>query len=317
MHLTSRLGLALAALVLLVGPAHSLSSPEVPLVRQFVDTYNGDRVEALVAAFTPEMRQALPDDQARAFFAGLRTSYGAILTFTPTGTEGPFGLYKVEFERGVLTLKFAAVEGRIAGFQFVEWVDEAATRYAQTRLSLPFEGTWYVFWGGETEAQNYHVTNRAQRGAYDFVVREGDKSFRGTGERNEDYLAYGKPVLAPCDGTVVMVVDGVPDNQPGRTNPYYAPGNTVMIRSEAGEYVLVGHLVPGSPAVRVNQKVTRGQLLGRCGNSGNSSEPHVHLHVQDGPDLNQALGLWAAFEGVSVDGVRVDRAIPTRGQYVR
>lgn len=316
MHLTSRLGLALAALTLVAGPGHAQSASEVPLVRQFVDQYNDQKIDALFASFTPEMKQTLPEDQTLGFFSGLRAAYGAIHDVSPTGNEGSFELYKVVFERGVLTMKFAPVGRQIGGLAFEEYVDESAKRYAQTGLSLPFEGTWYVFWGGETEAQNYHVTNRAQRGAYDFVVHEDGKSFRGRGERNEDYFAYGQPVLAPCDGVVVMVV-GVPDNAPGRTNPYYAPGNAVMVRSDAGEYVLVGHLVPGSPLVKVDQRVTKGQLLGRCGNSGNSSEPHVHLHVQDGPDLNRALGLWASFEGITVDGVRVDRTIPTRGQYVR
>lgn len=316
MSLSAKLTMVALALFASVSPSHA-AGPESTLVREFVDHYNGQRDQALFAAFTPEMQQALPEDQARAFFTGLRAGYGAIRELTPLGNEGPFELYKVEFERGVLVLKFAAVGRQIGGLAFEEFVDESAKRYADTPLRLPFEGEWYVFWGGETEAQNYHVTNRAQRGAYDFVVHEDGKSFRGTGERNEDYFAYSKPVLAPWDGTVVMVVDGVPDNAPGRTNPYYAPGNSVMIRSEAGEYALVGHLVPGSPSVKVGQRVTKGQLLGLCGNSGNSSEPHVHLHVQDGPDLNRALGLWAAFEGITVDGVRVERAIPIRGQYVR
>jgi len=92
---------------------------------------------------------------------------------------------------------------------------------------------------------------------------------------------------------------------PGELNPYFATGNLVVLRHAGEVYSAYAHLVPGSLKVKVGDRVRRGQVLGACGNSGNSSEPHLHVQVQDGPRFEASWGLEAVFGEAQVvrDGV--------------
>lgn len=127
---------------------------------------------------------------------------------------------------------------------------------------------------------------------------EDGKTQRGGGTRNEDYYAFGREVLAPGDGTVIEVIEGVRDNAPGSMNPYSALGNCVVIEHRKLEVSVLAHLKLGTSVVKVGDKVKRGQLLGKCGNSGNSSEPHLHYHLQNSPVLQDGLGIPCVFQKV-------------------
>ncbi|MFL5831540.1 MAG: M23 family metallopeptidase [Solirubrobacteraceae bacterium] len=125
----------------------------------------------------------------------------------------------------------------------------------------------------------------SQRFAIDWIkVDRHHRAWVGDPARLSSYFNYGQPLIAVADGTVVVARDGRP-NQPPPNNPKppsleELPGNHVVLRIGPGIYVLYAHLVPGSVRVRVGQRVRRGQLLGRLGNSGNSATPHLHLQVQ-------------------------------------
>jgi murein DD-endopeptidase MepM/ murein hydrolase activator NlpD len=188
----------------------------------------------------------------------------------------------------------------------------------KTVLRLPFEGEWYVFWGGRTVAQNYHAEHADQRFAYDLeVVRNGNKH-QGDGKQNTDYFCYGRPILVPGDGLVATVVDQYPDNVPGKTNPADHPaGNHVCIDHGNGEYSMLCHLQPGSIAVKPGQQVKAGQKVGLTGNSGNTSEPHLHYHLQTTATFFQGQGLPPQFRNYRADGQPVDRGEPFQGQFVR
>ncbi len=176
----------------------------------------------------------------------------------------------------------------------------------RTRFSLPCTGAWIVCNGGPDPAANLHPH------AYDFV-----RPYRGGGDCLEDYEAYGAEVLAPADGVVCRIVDGQPDAPPGRGDARGAP-NLVVIDHGHGEWSVLAHFRPGSLRVRPGQRVSRGQVLGLCGNSGDSTEPHIHLHLQCSPDVSRMEHdlLPLAFGDVLVDGHRVGLAQPARGQRV-
>ncbi len=288
-------------------------------VRAFVDAYNGQEYDAVFDMFAGVMKEALPLQAARDFFSGLYRAYGPITDCSGIGKENSFSLYKTEFGGTVLLLKLSADrENRIDGLSFEDYTGGNVPERSVSVLCLPFEETWYVFWGGQTAEENYHAADRAQRGAFDFVIRDtAGKSFRGSGSKNEDYYAYGKTVLSPCDGTVVAAVDGIKDNEPGRMNPYYAPGNSVIIRTSEGEYVLIGHMIPHSITVREGEELHRGTPVAKCGNSGNSSEPHIHIHMQDREDMGRAEGIRMYFSDIVVNGEMEKEALPVRGSYVR
>lgn len=134
----------------------------------------------------------------------------------------------------------------------------------------------------------------AQRFAIDFVkVNDDNKTFTGDQLKNESYYAEGVDALAVANGTVVEVKDGIPENVPG-VNSRAVPitletvgGNHVIIDIGGGYYAFYAHLKPGSLKVKLGDKVTRGQVVGLVGNSGNSTEPHLHFHISDG---NSPLG---------------------------
>src|SRR5262249_26159646 len=114
------------------------------------------------------------------------------------------------------------------------------------------------------------------------------------------YYCYGQEILAAADGKVVAAIDGVPDNLPGVMNPYSAVGNAIIIEHSPKLYSAYCHLQRGTLAVKLDQKGKKGDRLGLCGNSGNSSEPHLHFQLHDGPDPASALGIEPIFDNIMV-----------------
>lgn len=178
-----------------------------------------------------------------------------------------------------------------------------------TQLRLPFaapaQGRWYVAWGGRDAIHNYHVRATDQRFAADLLVMQDASPSRGDGKANADFYCWGTPVLAPAAARVVTVVDGIADNAaPGVRNDSAPAGNHVILDFGQGEYGVLAHLRQGSVAVRPGQRVAAGARLGVCGNSGRSTMPHLHFHLQDQPVFGQGAGLPLIFarEGEVVRG---------------
>ena len=186
----------------------------------------------------------------------------------------------------------------------------------KTRLRLPIEGTWYVLWGGRTWEDNPHSSVNDQRFALDLLIWKGPGSFDGDGTRNEQYFCWGKPVVAPADGRVVFAEDGVYDNVPGRVNPAKLYGNHLVLEHGNGEYSLLGHLMRGSLLVKAGERVRAGQLLGRAGNSGVSTEPHLHFQLMDAPEWLKAHGMPGVFVDYIADSKPMALGEPRRGQQL-
>ena len=179
----------------------------------------------------------------------------------------------------LVTALLAVVSVGFVGLSSLPYLPSSLDRTGPAAtVRLPMDGPVLVAWGGDRLEQNYHVSHADQRWAYDLVVQP---AFVGT-ERLEDYGCFGVPVLAPAPGLVVQAHDGEPDQTPGEpTAPDPISGNAVALRLDAtGTHLLIAHLRRGSVAVREGDRVAEGQPLGACGNSGNTSEPHVHIHHQ-------------------------------------
>ncbi|HUR23520.1 MAG TPA: M23 family metallopeptidase [Acidimicrobiales bacterium] len=126
-------------------------------------------------------------------------------------------------------------------------------------------------------------------------------------------------MLAPADAGVVSVRDGLSDNRPWvETNPAEPAGNHVILDLGHTEYAVLAHFQRGSIRVAEGGRVHAGDILGLCGNSGNSSEPHVHFHVQDKPTFfaDGAVGIPVRFGRFLADGVPSHKATPTSGQFL-
>ena len=229
------------------------------------------------------------------------------------------------FERygGPVLVQWAFGAGsEIAGFlvQGMPTDEPAPSSYLdhQTRaaLRLPFEGEWTVFWGGRSVEENYHAAYVDQRFAMDVVIVRDGSTHTGDGGKNSDYHCFGQPVLAPGDGVVVAALDGVPDNAPGVFDDEGPLGNYVVIDHGTGEYSFLAHLRQGSVTVQPGQRVSAGDAIGECGNSGRSSEPHLHFHLQDSPEFGVGEGMPAQFLDYWADGELVERGEPVQGQVV-
>jgi hypothetical protein len=187
-------------------------------------------------------------------------------------------------------------------------------RVSEVRFRLPLDGPVTVAWGGDSLLGNYHVSYPDQRWAYDLLVTKDGKSYRGDGTELTDYYCYGMPVLAPADGVVVYDFDGDPDVPVGQLGAgTSAGGNEVAIEVAPGEYLVLSHLQPGSITVKVGDRVTAGQAVGKVGNSGNTSEPHLHVHLQDAPPPELGEGIPLYFYDYRVNGQYVERGMPTGG----
>jgi hypothetical protein len=155
----------------------------------------------------------------------------------------------------------------------------------------------------------------AQRFAIDWVqVHPTGATFIGDQKDNKSYRAYGSDVLAVANAMVVATKDGIPENVPGATSravPITSDtigGNHIVLDLGGGRYAFYAHLQPGSLKVKVGDRVTRGQVIGLVGNSGNSTEPHLHFHISDGVSPLGSEGLPYVLDGtpgMPLQGARV------------
>jgi murein DD-endopeptidase MepM/ murein hydrolase activator NlpD len=292
------------------------------VVDQFTKNYNADDYEKIFSAFDEAMQKALPMQETEKFFSGVKKGYGNITERELIRSDQIVAQYKVRAERGTFTLTVSVdADDQIIGLFIKPFVDGDLPKMDRTKTNmiLPFNGEWTLFWGGDTPEQNYHVgAHPSQKHAFDFVVRdERGRSYRTSGQTNEDFYIFGQELIAPCDGEIVLVVEGVKDNVPGQLNPFFPTGNTVILKTDNLEYLIFAHFKQHSIKVAQGQKVKRGDLLGLCGNSGNSSEAHLHFHVQNVEDLNVATGVKCYFADIIVNGEERSDCSPVRNDKVR
>jgi murein DD-endopeptidase MepM/ murein hydrolase activator NlpD len=139
-------------------------------------------------------------------------------------------------------------------------------------------------------------------------VGKDGKTYGGDPKDNKSYYAFGHDALAVADGVVAAVLDGIPNNVPGidsRAQPITLAnvgGNFVQLDVGGGLYAFYAHLQPGSLRVKVGDKVRRGQVIGLVGNTGNSTEPHLHFHVSNSPEPLGAEGFPYALRAFEVQG---------------
>ncbi len=201
-------------------------------------------------------------------------------------------------------------------------VDIPVSRYVSPiTYRAPVNGRWFVVASGDVSQHHRWVVSSEY--ALDLARTNADmRTYTGDGARLSDYITFGQPILAAADGVVVAARNDRPDHeamlrQPGEAFETYmqrvaelqqaiimqsgfegAAGNYVLIRHANGEHSLYAHLKQGSVRVNVGDAVSAGAQIAETGSSGNSTEPHLHFQVIDGPDLNSARGLPVTFTGL-------------------
>lgn len=300
--------------------------------RHFAEQLQQQQVKELWLQMTPTMQNALGSEAAlNEFSRRIRADLGEpleLLSETVEQNQG-FWVYQryMSFSTTaipVLTQLAFDQQGKVAGLfvkpqaMSMRPADSAHLNY-QTKadMRLPFDDDWFVFWGGRDLKQNYHAANSNQRFAYDFVVHSDGKSHQNDGLQLSDYYCWGKPILSPADAVVVHAVHDLPDQAIGSMDRANPAGNHLILDLGHGEYALLAHFQQNSLRVKANDQVKQGDTLGLCGNSGNTSEPHLHFHLQTGKRFGEGDGLPAQFQDYIANGQAVPRGEPTRGQTVQ
>jgi hypothetical protein len=147
-------------------------------------------------------------------------------------------------------------------------------------IASPLADEWLVGQGGHAELVNYHHVTSTQRDALDILQASNGRTHQPRSRALTSCYIYGKPVLAPADGAVTFVQDGRPDQQIGSRDRHFQSGNNIVIDIGAGRYLEMAHLSPASIQVKVGDHVRLGQQIAKVGNSGNTSEPHLHIQAQ-------------------------------------
>ena len=205
------------------------------------------------------------------------------------------------------------------------------SEFAQNKYIFPLRGVWYAGWGA-----SFHTGHRwaiPEEFALDIAkIGESGLSHKGDGTRFNDYYAYGADVLAAANGRVTGVASDQPEDPSAMQRPnesqeaYFTrlqkeqaerlakgltaiAGNYVMIDHGKNEYSLYAHLQPGSVRVHVGDQVKTGDVLGKLGSSGNSTEPHLHFHVCDKPDPLMCAGIPVNFSNITIQWADLPRPI--------
>jgi len=147
----------------------------------------------------------------------------------------------------------------------------------RAKIALPFSGEWSVY-----QAFDGEWTHKGKyKYAYDFVKRRGEKSYKNQGLYPQDYYAFGESILAPVSGYVVAMRHDLVDNIIGEVDTLNNWGNYIIIKSDLGFFVEISHLMQYSVSVEVGSYIESNTIIAKCGNSGYSPEPHIHIQVQE------------------------------------
>jgi hypothetical protein len=186
----------------------------------------------------------------------------------------------------------------IVGSREIAGPDLVVDPVAPVVIAPPLRGSGWLNANGCCDASDHRSIRLAVDGArivkpetfaIDWMRIEDGRLYTGDGTRNEDYVAFGAAVHAVADGTVVFVRDGMAEDTPNEPptslhGPMDYGGNEVFLEIAPGVYAFYAHFQPGSIRVQAGESVTAGQVLGLLGNTGNSSAPHLHFALLDGPD---------------------------------
>jgi murein DD-endopeptidase len=227
----------------------------------------------------------------------------------------------------------------------LEGVPVSVNRAPVVVISPPLRGENWVAGNGPSNTSQHRrafipIEGRAyisQRFAIDWVELNPDgKTYQGDSTDNKNYRAYGTEIHAVADGVVTQTKDGIPQNIPNK--PPVVPitletigGNYVIMEIGNGLYAFYAHMQPGSLRVKVGDKVRRAQVLGLLGNSGNSTEPHLHFHICNANSELGCEGLPYAFAEYELEGkgeswkssdsrgapAKQEMEIPTEDEIVR
>lgn len=227
------------------------------------------------------------------------------------------GIFRKKIDRTLLFIVLFSIIGAwplgwFANIGRIAYPADVQTMDPKIVVRFPLNERALVGWGGDRLETNYHVIKPNERWAYDILIPPAEVK----SNKLEDYGIFGAKVMAPASGTVVSIHNNDQDLVPGSDNFQSMAGNHIYLRvDETGTFLILAHLKKGSINVRKGQHVNEGEVLAQVGNSGSSSEPHLHIHHQrqDPSKVSMFLaeGLPLYFQ------TEKGAMIPERGTYIR
>ncbi|QWI49118.1 M23 family metallopeptidase [Bacillus mycoides] len=226
------------------------------------------------------------------------------------------GIFRKQIDRTLLLIVLFSIIGawpvgwfaNVGGLAYPADVQSMSPKII---VRFPLNERALVGWGGDRLETNYHVIKPNERWAYDILIPPAEVK----SSKLEDYGIYGAKVMAPASGTVVSVNNDEKDLVPGSDDFQSMAGNHIYLRlDETGTFLFLAHLKKGSIKVKEGQHVNEGEALAQVGNSGSSSEPHLHIHHQRQDPSNTSMFLT---EGLPLYfRTEEDVMMPERGTYI-
>lgn len=219
----------------------------------------------------------------------------------------------------VVTFTFTG-SGTIEEFHIKAVPEAAESKFVEyrdrTKLSFPLHGEWTIYQGGRMVPENAHAATKNEHFAYEMVKLDTGQMFTKNGLANDEWYAFGQPVSADANGTIVKMLDDYLDNAPYHPDADAKHGNVVVIDHGDGEFSVYSHLKHRSVTVKIGDRVKVGQKIAEVGNSGDSHFPRLEYSLQTSADLNGSDGLPAVFEHLKVNGKHAKEVELVRGDVV-
>jgi hypothetical protein len=270
--------------------------------------------------FDTGMKTFVSEKETAGFLSTVRSNFGLIKKMEFYGINNSAHVFKTTFEKAVGDISIVLNnDNQISGL-FIprnNFENSSTLKRNATKMIFPFKEEAFVYWGGENIELNYHMEDMNQQYAYDILMVANGASYEGDQTKNESYFIFGKEIIAPCDAKVVKVIDRVMDNIPGEVNRVNLTGNTIVLETQRKEYILFGHLKSNSILVQEGDLVKQGQVIAQCGNSGNTTQAHLHLQLQNTIDLFNTIGAKLYFDEIIVNGEKKRDYMPKKEDFVK
>lgn len=291
-----------------------------PVLERLMESYNKGEFDNIYNMYSTDMQKFTPKDKTTKMFTDAKDSIaGALKSIEYDSYRGSIALYKATFEKTKadinISIDSATQKIRRFALRFPKAVDTTKMQRNTSLLILPVKGEWTVTAGGDNPMEH---TLGTRAGTFELAIKDSSgRPYKTNAKTNEDFFSFGQEISAPCDGEVVMVVDGVKDNTPRTINQALASGNTLVIKTAEKEFFVFTNLKQQSIKVREGDKIKQGKVIAQIGNSGNSMEPQLHFRMQNAEDLNKYSAIKIHFSQLLVNGLQKADYSPTKGEKLK
>ena len=252
---------------------------EILPTRESGNTLEGGQTSVFFITFTVDSLDDIPESIIHRLKitvpGGIPAAFLSFLSLPPDTTE----IVLIEGSSAVSQQQAVVIGPPLLGTKWIG-ADGCCTAARHTHAFLPINGKLVI----------------SQRFAADWEkLNDQNRVYVGDSLDVTSYFAYGQGVFAVGNGRVVIAVDKYDDQIPGELPPGIpldeADGNYIVLDLGSGNFAFYAHLIKGSLTVETGDSVTRGQLIGLLGNTGNSSAPHLHFHMMSGPSTFGSNGI--------------------------